>query len=229
MTGTPVQIADGIWRWTRRHPEWHADEGFAAEVVSFLVVDDSGASLIDPLLGDDPEPVWALLDAVAPSALRILITIPYHVRDAELVRDRFAGRLDVPIHGHRACLKRLRDPRGFAELTSDAKLPGGIRTFAIGSPRRFERPLWLPSQRALVFGDAVVALDDGALRVWVQQVNKAWYRERFLPTLAPLLELDAEHVLVTHGPPVIGGGRAALQAALDAPPWHHRQSAFAGE
>jgi hypothetical protein len=28
-------------------------------------------------------------------------------------------------------------------------------------------------------------------------------------------------VLATHGPPVLADGRAALQAALAAPPWDH--------
>ena len=32
--------------------------------------------------------------------------------------------------------------------------------------------------------------------------------------LAPLLELDAELVLVSHGEPVLRGGAAALRAAL---------------
>jgi hypothetical protein len=50
----------------------------------------------------------------------------------------------------------------------------------------------------------------------------AWYRNRFVPTLEPLLALEAESVLVTHGPPVVGGGREALRGALAAAPWHYR-------
>jgi hypothetical protein len=49
-----------------------------------------------------------------------------------------------------------------------------------------------------------------------------FHRERFNPTLEPLLELDFDRVLVTHGQPIRRGGRAALGDALDRPPWYHR-------
>ena len=93
---------------------------------------------------------------------------------------------------------------------------------AIGKPRRREMPLWFPSHRALAFGDAVVGVEDG-LRIWDTLDGKSpdWYRERFLPTLEPLLELDPEHVLVTHGPPALGDGRERLAEALARPPWWH--------
>jgi hypothetical protein len=49
-----------------------------------------------------------------------------------------------------------------------------------------------------------------------------WYRTRYLPKLEPLLALETESVLVTHGPPVVGRGRDALRQALAADPWHYR-------
>ena len=65
---------------------------------------------------------------------------------------------------------------------------------------------------------------EGDLRLWhfdpVDDKRIRWYRERFNPTLAPLLELDLERILVTHGEPVITDGSAALRAALQAPPWY---------
>ena len=48
-----------------------------------------------------------------------------------------------------------------------------------------------------------------------------FYRERFNPTLEPLLELGADNVLVTHGQPIMGGGTEALKKALKAKPWYH--------
>jgi hypothetical protein len=143
------EIADGIWRWTARHPEWRPDVEWAREVSSFLRPVEPGAAL-----------------------------------------------------------------------------PGGVEAFAIGSPRRQEQPLWFPSLRALAFGDAVVGVD-GTLRVWMWDAldtakRRKWYRGRFVPTLEPLLHLDPEHALVTHGPPVVGGGRNALAQALAAEPWDYR-------
>jgi hypothetical protein len=85
-------------------------------------------------------------------------------------------------------------------------------------------PLWFPSHRALAFGDAVVGVE-GALRVWEvvdSPKRRAWYRNRLVPMLEPLLALETESVLVTHGPPVVGGGREALREALAAEPWDYR-------
>jgi glyoxylase-like metal-dependent hydrolase (beta-lactamase superfamily II) len=85
-------------------------------------------------------------------------------------------------------------------------------------------PLWFPSHRALAFGDAIVGVD-GELRVWevaATAKRMAWYRTRLVPRLEPLLALETESVLVTHGPPVVGGGREALREALTADPWDYR-------
>ena len=81
-------------------------------------------------------------------------------------------------------------------------LPGGVTAHTIGKPRRYEMPLHLPSHEALVFGDAV-AETDGRLvmwsgRRWTRRCER-FYRERFAPTLEPLLELPFDSVLVTHG------------------------------
>ena len=100
----------------------------------------------------------------------------------------------------------------------------GVRAFAIGKPVRQELPLLIESRRALCFGDAVVGVegDEGPLRVWLtgQSHSEAWYRDRLLPTLLPLAELDAESVLVGHGPAVTAGGGDALRRAFARPPWH---------
>ena len=77
----------------------------------------------------------------------------------------------------------------------------------------------MPSLRAAVFGDAVVGAQ-GGLRFWNQSsgTGEQWYRDVFAPTLAPLGERPVEHVLVTHGPPVIGDGQVQLALCLAAPP-----------
>ena len=70
----------------------------------------------------------------------------------------------------------------FRELRPDSA-PDGVSAYTIGKPRRHEMPIRIASQRALVFGDAVVGTSDG-LRVWEQTDGKRrerWYAERFLP------------------------------------------------
>jgi hypothetical protein len=219
-------ITEGLWRWTARHPEWHPGE-FGAEVAGFAAdARDGTLLLIDPLLPPDPEPVLHVLDERAGAAKRvaILISIPYHVRSSEELWKRYRNDAEVTIHGHRACTKRLKDKKAFREIDPAVPLPAGVTAHAIGKPRRYETPLHLPSHSALVFGDAV-AETDGRLVMWsadkVDAKVDRFYRERFAPTLEPLLELDFDRVLVTHGQPVMKNGRKALADGLRAKPWYH--------
>jgi hypothetical protein len=220
----PDQLADGLWRWTARHPEWHPGE-FGSEVASFALSAGDETVLVDPLLPPAPEAVLDLIDRQLGERLAILITIPYHVRSAEEIRRRFRGQVETTIWGHPACRKRLSEDAGFRAFEPGDELPAGASAHRIGKPRRYETPLHLPSHRALVFGDAVAEVD-GELRVWSERRVDAevtrFYRERFNPTLEPLLELGFDRVLVTHGQPVLEDGHAQLEAALRAEPWYHR-------
>jgi glyoxylase-like metal-dependent hydrolase (beta-lactamase superfamily II) len=224
VSSTPEQIADGLWRWTARHPEWHPGE-FGREVASFAATANGELLLIDPLLPSEPLAVLELVDELLHSRLAILVTIPYHVRSSEELWRRYRDRADCKIWGHAACAKRLGDRAGFREIELGVPLPTGVSAHAIGRPRRQETPLYIPSRRALAFGDAVVEVG-GELRVWstgkVDARRARWHRDRFNPTLEPLLELDFDRVLVTHGRPVLADGHAQLRAALAAPPWYRR-------
>jgi hypothetical protein len=219
------ELADGLWRWTGRHPEWHPGE-WGSEVASFAVDAGDALLLIDPLVPDAGDlGVLDRLDTLARGPVAILITIPYHTRSAERLWMRYRAQ-GCTIHGHPAVAKRLSDASGFTPLEAGAPLPGGVRAFAIGKPRRYEMPVHLPSHRALAFGDALVATPEGDLRIWhagkLDAARVRWYRERFVPTFEPLLGLELERILVTHGEPILRAGSAALEAALAARPWYHR-------
>jgi hypothetical protein len=218
------ELTEGLWRWTARHPEWHPGE-FGAEVASFAAQAGDTTLLIDPLLPPDPVPVLAVIDKALGKRLAILITIPYHVRSAEELWTRYKQSAETTIHGHPACAKRLKDAEAFDPIDTGVPLPAGVTAHAIGKPRRHETPLHLPSHGALVFGDAV-AESGGRLLVWTSEKVDAkverFYRERFNPTLEPLLELDFDTVLATHGQSLMSGGKRALRQALDSKPWYHR-------
>jgi hypothetical protein len=220
------KLTEGLWRWTARHPEWHPGE-FGAEVASFAAdVGDATLLLIDPLLPPEPAEVLEVLDERAGAAKRvaILISVPYHVRSSEELWKRYRKDAEVTIHGHRACTKRLKDTSAFHEVDPAVPLPAGVTAHAIGKPRRHETPLHVPSHGALVFGDAV-AETEGRLVMWasdkVTKKVERFYRDRFAPTLEPLLDLDFDRVLVTHGKPLMKGGKKALAAGLNARPWYH--------
>jgi hypothetical protein len=219
----PQEIAPQIWRWTARHPEWHPGE-FGAEVAAFAIEAGNDLLLIDPIVPEqDADPVLDLLDRLAEGrAASSLITIGYHVRSAEELAKRYEGR----IYGPQTCAKRLKDTKLLADFAPDIEGPAGTRTYGIGKPRRSERPIWVPSHGVLAFGDALVANPEGELRIWttdpLDDKVRSFYRDRFAPTLDPLLELPVEHVLVTHGEPLVGSGAAALKEAAAAEPWYHR-------
>jgi hypothetical protein len=206
------ELAAGLWRWTARHEEWHPGE-WGAEVASFALHAGDATLLIDPLV-----PGEGFLDHLVRGPVAILITIPYHTRSAEALSERYGAT----IHGHPAVAKRLRNAT-FEPI--EGELPGGARAYPIGKPRRYETPIHLPSHDALAFGDALVATPEGELRLWAQERvddrRARWYRDTFVPTLAPLLELKLERILVTHGEPVERDGSTALREALEKPPWYH--------
>ena len=212
------QIAHGIWSWTARHPEWHPGV-FGARVVSFALPGNGRTVLIDPLAPHDDDGFWTRLDVTGP--VIVLITIGYHVRSAEAVCSRYSG---TTVWGHANAGRRLADRSAFHELAPDSA-PAGVRAYHIGKPRRAELPVLIESHAALAFGDAIVGTDDG-LRMWcnepLNERRRAFYADRFAPTVVPILAEPFEHVLMTHGPSAIGDGREALRACLEAPPWYHR-------
>jgi hypothetical protein len=221
-----TELAPGLWRWTARHPDWHPANAFGAEVASFAVVAGDTLLLVDPLLPDEDaaaDAVLATLDTLAAETKdpHILITIGYHVRSSEPLRDRYGAH----IHGPKAVAGRLADIKAFTILEPGTPGPAGAIAHAIGRPRRGELPLWLPSHAAITFGDALVTTPDGELRMWCQNPRDAqqlaFYRDRFAPTLDLLRDLPAQRILTTHGAPILHDGATALATALDAEPWFH--------
>jgi hypothetical protein len=221
------QIADGVFSWTAPHPEYRPR---AEEVVSYALREHDTLALVDPLLPAAPDvrdSVLDDLDALAAGADRVelLVTIPYHTRSAEELLLRYGNVRPARLWGHANVRKRLNDPGLLTEVPwagageAEEVADGLALAFTIGRPRRSEHPYLFPGLRAVVFGDAVVGTC-GGVRFWNQSAGTgaAWYRDVFAPTLAPLAEREVEHVLVTHGPPVLGGGRRALEECLAAPP-----------
>jgi hypothetical protein len=225
MSEKPKKLAKDLWRWTARHPEWHP-EGWGSEVACFALRTGDDTILIDPQLPPDPDPVLQLIEDNLGDRLSMLITIPLHVRSSEEIWQRFRKQAKTAIYGHPACAKRLGSTSAFKAMEpGKTELPAGVTAHPVGKPRRHETPLHFPSHKALAFGDAVAEVD-GRLVVWalgdLDAKKERFYRERFNPTLEPLLELDFDRILVTHGEPIRKDGRKALRDALDSRPWYHR-------
>jgi hypothetical protein len=191
------QIAPGLRRWTGWHDHWEEDVGsYAADTPDGLV-------LIDPI-----DPPHELGDPA-----HVLFTVYWHSRSgAELSTPRiWAGsRSARPLRNRGVDVTDVAAP--------DAELPGGIRAFQ--TARAAEVVYWLPEQQALVVGDVLLGAGarpratDDPLRLcperWLGKPTHADLRA----SLRPLLDLPVEHVLVSHGAPVVGNGRRELRRLL---------------
>jgi hypothetical protein len=149
--------------------------------------------------------VWERLDASPPTV--VVVLKPDHVRDVDVFVRRYRTRAFGPSLFWRDDIPETE----LEPVQPGMELPGGVVALYDGGGD-LERPLWLPEQRAIVFGDALTA-PGGELRVWASQ----WHEERILPALRALLELPFEHVIVSHGEPV--HSRDAYQRALELPTW----------
>lgn len=213
------QVAAGIWCWQRR-PRGLRPGKFGVRT-SYAITVGAQTLLMDPLVHGDGDPALEMLDGLVRDQVLILISKPYHTRSAEPLWRRYR-RARARIYGHPEVATRLGDTAGFQAVAGGDEAGGVARFHPIGVPPRSEQPVEIPAHRALVFGDAVIEAG-GALRVWEDPVDserrRRWWHERYLPTLDRLAALDAGHVLVTHGEPVLGDGAAALRRALELGPW----------
>ena len=217
------ELCEGLWHWEAPHPEWRSTEPWSENVSSYAI-DDGEQLLLFDTLGAPSE-----LEALAAERdTAIVLTAPWHERDAQQLVERF----DVPVFtplpdsaqylidtygitaeqagdGSPDLVWLLREQKGEARPYSPGdRLPFGADVFRGHKPN--DTVLWVESQRAVISGDTLVDFGQGL------EINERWLRpvvtrEEIAAGLRPLLELPVEHVLVTHGEPT---DRAALERAL---------------
>jgi glyoxylase-like metal-dependent hydrolase (beta-lactamase superfamily II) len=209
------EVVEGLWRFVALHPDSNSPEWTAAadagedgwdQLVSWWVVAvPGGLVLIDPLVED-----WQALDLLLSDrgdCLGIVRTSHWHQRSVAEAASRYG--VDVWAKRH---------PDGGAgyvvdqEIRDRDQLFGSLRVIDV--ERADEIALWLGEQEALVFGDAMLRGSSGELRVcpesWLQPAGGP---ARLRALLRGLTELAPRHVLVSHGPFVLGDGLASLDGA----------------
>jgi glyoxylase-like metal-dependent hydrolase (beta-lactamase superfamily II) len=186
------EIETGLWYWTGLHPAWTpADggpDGWDQEVGCVYYEGPDAVVLFDPLVSaEESARFYEALD-----------------RDVERV-----GR---PLHvlltteSHRRSSQELAERYGGTVGERPAGVDVAVETWG-------ETVFWLPQHAALVVGDLILGRDGGLI------VPRGWIQDDYpdvVESLQPLLELPLERVLVTHGEPVLEGGRDALARALAA-------------
>jgi hypothetical protein len=185
------EVTPGLWHWAAPHPEWTPDPepDSPADWPQLVgsVIAEVGG---EPVIVDpmlEPDG-WAWLDErVAGRPVHVLTTVRFHGRSRTEVLARYGG---------------------------DEVVPPGVQTI----PLPFETLFFLEDYRALVVGDSLLGAEDGGLRrcplSWLYGwVTDAEQRE----AMQPLLDLDVERVLVSHGESLFEGASRALAAAVGAP------------
>jgi glyoxylase-like metal-dependent hydrolase (beta-lactamase superfamily II) len=217
------ELRPGLWHWEAPHPDWEPTEPWSENVSSYAIDDGERLLLFDPLAVPSE-----LVDLAATRDTAIVLTAPWHERDAQSLVERLAVPVYTPLPDTAEDLMRaygitaeqagdgspdvrwLRDGEaGEAHWYSAGdRSPVGVQAFP--GQKRNDLVLWIESRRAVVAGDTLADFGEGP------QINPRWLgagvtREHVIEGLRPLLALPVEHLLATHGGPT---DRAALERAL---------------
>jgi glyoxylase-like metal-dependent hydrolase (beta-lactamase superfamily II) len=215
------ELQSGLWHWQAPHPEWSADAEWPQDVSSYAIDDGARLLLFDPLAVPDE-----LLSLATEREPVVVLTSPWHERDAEALVERLGAPVFAPpadtaqdlmdkfgITAEQAGdgspdLRWLRTGGGDARWYGPGdRLPFGAQAFA--GRERNDLVLWLEGSNAVIAGDTLADFGNGlGLNEWLRGDAK---RDQIVAGLRPLLELPVELVLPTHGAPV---DRAALERAL---------------
>jgi glyoxylase-like metal-dependent hydrolase (beta-lactamase superfamily II) len=202
------ELEPGLWRWTAFHHEWKEEVG------SVYVEAPDAVVLIDPLVPEDePDRFWRALDRDVQRAavlVHVLVSVFWHTRSADQLVERYDARVWAPSRA-RAAIERRAGRVTDVYRPGDA-LPAGIEAFA--TARAGEVVFWLPAHGTLVPGDTLLGDGAGGLRLCPESWLPPGKGHRELAdSLRPLLELQVERVLVSHGEPVLRDGRQAVAHA----------------
>jgi glyoxylase-like metal-dependent hydrolase (beta-lactamase superfamily II) len=218
------ELRPGLWHWTAAHPDWRASEPWDQNVSSYAIDDGERLLLFDPIA-----PPGEIEQLAGERETAIVLTCPWHERDAEGLVERFGVPVYTPLPDSAEYLMQtfgltaeqagdgspdvvwlLKEGKGEARpYAAGDRLDVGVDAFR--GHKSNDLVLWVESQRAVFAGDTLVDFGQG-LEInerWLQLVKAT--REQVVEGLRPLLDLPVEHVLATHGGPF---DRAALEAAL---------------
>jgi glyoxylase-like metal-dependent hydrolase (beta-lactamase superfamily II) len=219
------ELSPGLWHWQAPHPGWRDGEPWDQNVSSYAIADDERLLLFDPLAVPSE-----IEDLAAERETAIVLTAPWHERDAESLVERLGAPVYTPLpdsaqylmdtygitaeqagDGSPDVVWLLRENKGEARpYAAGDRLPFGADVFPGHKPN--DTVLWIESTRAVISGDTLVDFGQDL------EINERWLppgvtREGVAAGLRPLLDLPVEHVLPTHGGPY---ERSDLERALSA-------------
>lgn len=197
------EIAPGLWHWTNRH------ERIGIDVSSYFLAAER--VVLDPIL--PAEGLAWFEEHGAPE--HALLTNRHHDRDAWRLREAFG----TTVHCVRNGLHELEGRGPVTAFEPGDALPGGIVVYEVDAICPDEMALHIPAHRALACADGIVCWPGKPGLSFVPddlmddpEETKAGLRAAY----RGLLDLDFDLLLLAHGDPVVGGGKAALRDFLEA-------------
>ena len=199
------EILPDVFHWKTFH------EGIQAYVHSYYINATDPPVLIDPRV-----PAQGIEWFAARGAPRhVYLTNRHHYRHS----DRFAARYAAEVWCHKAGLHAFTHGETVRGFSHGKVLPGGVSALKVGALCPEETALYLPhAGGVLSVGDAIVrsggrlGLVPDAYMGDDPQTVKRGLRKAFQKHLR---EQEFDHLLFAHGPPLVGGARAALEQFLD--------------
>ena len=175
------ELRPGLWHWQAPHPAWEATEPWDPNVSSYAIDDGERLLLFDPLAVPSE-----LVDVAADRETAIVLTAPWHERDAESLVER----LDAPVYtplpdsaqylmdtygltaeqagdGAPDVVWLLRENKGEAHpYSAGDRLPFGADVFQ--GHKTNDTVLWIESHGAVISGDTLVDFGQGL------EINERW-------------------------------------------------------
>ena len=193
------EVAPGIWHWAAQHPR------IRIRVHSYYL--PAEGALIDPIAPEEG------LDWFAEHGppTDVLLTNRHHYRSS----GEFVERFGVTVRCVRQGLHEFGEGRPVEAFEFGDELPGGIVAHEVDAICPDETAFFIPARRALAVADGAVRWEDGGPLAFVPdslmdepERTKEGLREAY----RRLAELDFDHLLLAHGDPFVGDGRAVLAA-----------------
>lgn len=198
------EILPGIWHWATPRAS------IGGKPVSSYWIDEGGVA-IDPLVPEDAGLDWFAARPTPPSA--VVLSCRHHYRDSGDFNDRFGCTIQAPRSG----MQEFTSGEPVTAYDPGDVLPGGLVAVEVGVLSPDDSALYLPDRKVLWLADAAVrSMTDPASKLgWVIDVlmdDPPETKRRLLERLSEILdEYDFEHLMLGHGLPLVGDGRAQLE------------------